>query len=446
MATRKTRERRERSKVSARKRAEEHKSGFSSKCYKVPDGTRMFSVKTEGVKRLDIIPYTVPEGANNPFAEAGELHFERTYYTHRDVGPDGDMYPCLKKTFNKPCPICDHRAAMLKDPDADENDVKALAPKERQLWNIFDHDDPDRGVQLWDFSFHLFGKQLDARVNNSDEEDGYEFFADPDEGMTLKVGFKEQSFGGNTFYQAETIDFKARKGPLDDELLEKALVLDSTLIRYDYDELKEIFLQTRTEDSPVREPKKSNRNEEDRPSNSRTRSQPKEEIEDDEEDFEEEQTPKQDAGGSKSKEKPATSAAKKSSRAKKESEDTTSDVSPSNTRKRRSSKSSESMPKASDFGLEVNMGVDHPEHGEDCTIIAISEDETAVYILDKDNRKHSVSPDSVTIIEYEEDEEEEKPKAKPTTKPKSKKAEKEPEPEPEPEDEDDGEWDDEWED
>lgn len=439
------RERREKAKVSARRRAEDHKSGFSSKSYKINDSTRLFIVKAEGVKKLDIIPYLVPENAHNPFAEAGDLHFERTYYTHRDIGPDGDMYPCLKKTFGAACPICDHRASMLRDPDADEKEVKSLAPKERQLWNIFDQDDPDKGVQLWDFSFHLFGKQLDARVNNSDEEDGYEFFADPDEGLTLKVGFEEKSFGGNTYYEATTIDFKPRRTALSDELLNKALILDDILIRYDYDELRNIFLQTKHEESPVRRPKDDD--DEDAPKTTRSRKEVKEEIEDDDEDFEKEQTPKS-RGRTAPKEEveedeaPAKSAGRKSTKEKETTEDATETASPSRRRRSERKDPTEGLPKASDFGIKVNMLCDHPEWGQDCSIIKISSDETAVYILDAKDVKHSVTPDTLSNLGFPEEEEAPAPKEEPKAKSKDKAAKGKKAKEPDPvDDDDDPEWD-----
>lgn len=437
--TTRARARQEKRKVSARKMAEEHKSGFSSKCYKINDDTKLFIVKKEEVKRIDIIPYVVPEGAKNPYAEPGDLHMERTYYSHRDIGPDGDMYPCMKKTFGKPCPICDHRQHMLKDPDSDAEAIKQMAPKERQLWNVFDHDDPDRGAQLWDFSFHLFGKLMNSRVNNADEEDGYEFYADPDEGMTLKVGFEEKSFGGNTFYEATTIDFKPRRQPLEDELLDKALVLDSLLIEYEYDELKEIFLQTKHEDKPVREPK----DEDEEPKVSRRSRPVKEEVEDDDDDFEKEQVPKEErpkrrSRPSDTKEEADASNVERPS-ARKTSETSTTDASPSRRRKSTRKDPTEGMPKASDFGIKVNMLADHAEHGSDCSVIAISKDETAVYILDAKNEKHSVTPDSLSNLGFpEEDEAEEKPKTK-AAKAKEKK-------EPEPDNDDDAEWDEEWED
>lgn len=252
----KRQERRE--KLSARKRALAHKDSLISRCFRVPNGVRLFQVKGEGVVKIDIIPYTVPEGAGNPYANDGDLHFERTYFCHRDVGPDSEVYPCLKKTFGEACPICDYRSKLIVDGDNNEELIRNLAPKERQLWNVFDYDNPDFGVQLWDCSFHLFGKVLDARITNSDEEDGYEYFADPEYGMTLRIGFSEKKLGTFSFYVAESIDFKPRRQPISQELLSQALVLDDLLIHYSYEELKRAFLQ-----HDIREPKEDEDDEDD---------------------------------------------------------------------------------------------------------------------------------------------------------------------------------------
>ena len=447
-------ERRERGKVSARKTAEDHKSGFQSKSIKIPDGVRLFIIKAEGVKRLEIIPYTVPEGSKNPNAEPGEMHFESTFWVHRDIGPDGDAYPCLKKTFGEACPICDFRAELLRDPDADENQVKNLAPKERQLWNVYDLDDPAKGVQLWDISFHLFGKQLYARVNNSDEEDNYEFFADPDEGMTLKVGFKEESFGGNAFFTTQTIDFKQRKEPLSDEILDKASVLDSLINHYDYDELKAVFLQTSTKksDEEVREPAKG--------SSDTPRKRPKPEEEDDEE----EEAPKKKTKPSDEEEERPAKRRRPEPKDEEEEEETPpkregkSDSKESRTDERKSAKSAEKsseQPKTKESDaaksaspskkskVKVNDIVDHDEWGE-CSVIKISSDGSAVYILDKDDKKHSVDPSELTVVEFEDEPEEEKPA------PKKKSAEKEASSKKskakEEKEEDDEEWDDDWDD
>lgn len=360
-------DRRERRKVSGRGRAETHKTGFDSTSVKLPDGVKYFAVKKEGVARLEVIPYTVPEGANNPYAETGDLHFERTYWAHRGIGPEGGSYICSAKTASKKCPICEHRAQLAKDPDADEDLVKDLAPRERQLWNIFDHDNADDGVQVWDVSYHLFGKMLDARIKNADEDDGYEYFADPEDGMTLKVGFAEKSFAGNTFYETATIDFKKRSQELDADIIKKANVLDSLLVLKDYDELKKIYLQTDDDDE---KPKKESERKE----------------------------------GARNKEE-----SKKSEEPKKE-------------------KSVEKRPStAIELGIERGDEVKHMKWGV-CTILKITDDGTTLSLVDEKDEVHKgVELDEIKIKKAETKKEEppqkkeEKPESKKETEKESKK-------------------------
>lgn len=237
---------RERPKLSAKRWAETADSGFTPTVVKLPDGVSFFQPKKAGTYRLEIVPYEVPDnprGGQNPNAQSGELHYERTYFSHRGIGADEKSYVCPARTAGKPCPICEHRKELMRDKDADEDLIKALAPKQRQLWNVYDHGDAEKGVQIWDVSFHLFGKQLKAAVLNADEDDKYEYFADPEDGLTLRVGMEEKSFAGNSFLEAASIGFKARKEPLAKEILDAAQPLDDLLILLEHDKLKSIFLQ-----------------------------------------------------------------------------------------------------------------------------------------------------------------------------------------------------------
>jgi len=246
---------RKRERVSARKRLETHKSGFVMTSLNVDKDVKFFKTTAAGVRRVDVIPYRAGKG--NPVAEEGELHFERTYWSHRAIGPNNESYVCRAKTAGLPCPVCEHRAKLAADPNGDEALVKQLAPRERQLWNVVDVDDDDGGVQLWDISFHLFGKLLDAEITNADEDEEYEYFADLEDGYTLKLGFEEKKFGqGRPYYEVVTIGFKARKQGYDEDILEQVVCLDDALIIPDYDELKKIFLQMEDADDEPDEPPK----------------------------------------------------------------------------------------------------------------------------------------------------------------------------------------------
>jgi len=248
MSKRKKKQRATRSsRKAAKRRSEEHKSGFDRTSLDVPEGVNLFGLKSDRPIRIDIIPYKVGKG--NPYADEGELHWERTFFVHRGIGPEQNNYVCPRRTADKKCPICEHRTKLMKDPEADEDLIKDLAPKERQLFNIVDTKDRDKGVQIWDISFWLFGKALDALRDNADEDDDYEAFADLEGGMTLKCAVEEKRFSGNTYYEVINIIFKPRREDYDEDMLDKSNCLDEVVKILPYKELKAIFLQTEDEDN-----------------------------------------------------------------------------------------------------------------------------------------------------------------------------------------------------
>ncbi|HEC65473.1 MAG TPA: hypothetical protein ENI23_09270, partial [bacterium] len=270
MATR-AKKRKEERRVSAQRRVETHKSGFERTTVTVSDDVQFFSLGKEGTKRIDIIPYTVGEG--NPFADLGELHFERTFWTHRDIGAEQNSYVCPAKTAKKKCPICEYRSSLQRDPNSDSELIKSLVPKERQLWNVIDLEESEKGVQLWEISFHLFGKRLDSEIENADEDDDYKYFADLKDGRTLKLGVVQKSIkGGKPFCDVDTIGFKTRREDYNESILEDVHNLDEILNILDYDKLKDIFLQV---DSDSEEKNKEERTK--KPTKKKTEEKPDEE-------------------------------------------------------------------------------------------------------------------------------------------------------------------------
>ncbi len=381
--------------VSARKRAESHKSGYESTSLNLPeDKSKLFKLTKAGTKRIDIIPYVAGEG--NKQANPGDLYFERTYWIHRGIGPSQDNYVCPAKTADKPCPICEYRARLAKDPSSDEDLIKDLAPRERQLWNVIDLDEPDAGVKVWDISYHLFGKLLDTEIRNADEDEDFEYYPDLERGKTLKLGVEDKSFGGNTFYEVVSIGFKQRSRQYDEDILEEVHNLDSIVQILPYDKLKSIFLQT-------------------------------EESSEEEEDEEPEEKPKKkttkpvkaDEGGDEDEE-PEEKPKKKVTK-------------PSNTDEE------ETWPVTADeVGIEVGMRVRHPEFGL-CKVVKISGDGTSLYIESRDGEFHrGVGPDEVEISAKKKEEtpvekvKKDKPEVKKTV--------------PKPSENDDEDWDQGWDD
>ena len=283
--------------TSARERAEKQKDGFTAPYLKLPDGVTLFKPKA-GTFLLDILPYTTGEG--NPWADEGSLHWERTFYVHRGIGANNDTFLCPRMTAKKRCPVCEHRIHLMKQASGDEEDekyIKDLSPKQRQLFNLVNRKDPDAKKQLWDHSYHTFGRMLDARLRNADEDDEWEKFFFLEDGLTIKVSFVEKSMGGYTFVDAESIDFKARKEPYDDSVLEEVQCLDDLLVLPDYDELKAALLQTEDEEDEDEEDEKP-------PSKRVSKSVRSERDEDEPEDEEEEEEDEKPRAG-KHKSKPS---------------------------------------------------------------------------------------------------------------------------------------------
>jgi len=243
MATKKKKKRQKRKMTSARRRAESQDSGFQKTTVRTPEGMGFLSFQTAGIKRLDFLPYMVKIG--NDFADAGDWHYEKTFHIHR-IGANGEAHVCPKRTVGKRCPICEEydRMRMKSTLSVDEEELmKSLRPKERQLFYVIDHDEREKGVQVWDMSTYLFGKKLDARIRNSDEDENFDTFFDPDDGMILKIGLEEKKFQSFSYYEVETIDFKKRKEPIDPELYEDLPSLDDLVKVEKYDKLKSIFHQ-----------------------------------------------------------------------------------------------------------------------------------------------------------------------------------------------------------
>jgi len=276
----------------ARRRAETNQGGGEFSTLRIPEGMGFFKPKV-GTYLMDIVPFIAGEG--NSCADKGELHFEKTFWTHPRLGADEKPYVCPAKTGGGKCPVCAEAAAMGKDPDADDKVRKSLIPKQRQLFMVYVHKEDDKKVQLWEVSYHNFGKLLDSRIRNSDEDDGWDMFYFPEasEGLTLKVSFEEETSPFGVFLDVKSIDFKNRKEDLFDTIEDPKVCLDELIKVPKFDELHKIFWQETEDEDDDEKPKKK--------STSKKKAQVEDDDEDDEDD--DEPAPKKKGSTSKSKKK-----------------------------------------------------------------------------------------------------------------------------------------------
>ena len=122
--------------------------------------------------------------------------------------------------------------------------------KMRQLINVIDLNAAEKGIQVWDVSWHLFGKSLKTALDNMDPDEDFDLFFHPKKGKTLKITATEESGGGFSFYDCSTISFKPRKEPYDMAVIEDAHCLDAMLKIPTYEQLLRIYLQI-PDDEPL---------------------------------------------------------------------------------------------------------------------------------------------------------------------------------------------------
>lgn len=224
-----------------RKRAESHSKGQST--VSLPDGMERMQVE-KGSNVLSIIPYEVAIKDHPEGARVGDYWYEKTFGIHYGVGPMEKKMVCPAMTAGKPCPVCEEQAKLRKDPDADEDTVKALRPKERQLFNVVDVKDDKATIKILEMSYHLFGKQLEEEVQQEDDLAG---FADVEGGKIIRVRFKKKKLGKNDYLEADRFDFKDR-GDLSEDILEQALDLDTLVQVPSYKEIKKEFEGSTSDD------------------------------------------------------------------------------------------------------------------------------------------------------------------------------------------------------
>jgi hypothetical protein len=336
----------------------ESKTSGSGKWLKTPQGVTFFNPKEVKPIKISVVPYEVTE-KGNPNCDPGFLYGERKAWCHFGIGPNQGSYVCNAKTYNTKCPVCEYRANLMKK-GGDEEHIKSLIPKERQLWNVVDHRDEAKGVQLWDISIHLFGKFLINVIDGAEPEEKERFqqYLDPEEGCVIKATPIAKPNGkGGTFNEFSNVQLIPRTKPLAQEWLDAALNLDKLVPPVDYDELKKIFLQT--EDEAI----------------------------DDDEDNDKDDSDDDD-------DKPVARNGKAKPKAKDDDEDD------------EDSDDDDDDPSAEDMGIEVGTVVTHKKWGT-CKVTKVSGDGTSVRVKDKNGKgeeRNGIAPKDPKVVKEDEDE------------------------------------------
>ena len=209
---------------------------------RLPQGTNLLSIKSPGLVKLVILPYTVPQGAKHPVAKPGEQHYARDYYVHKDFGPSGKAQAvCPRLTFGKPCPICEAIQSQLQSGQISKDQAKKLNAKQRTLFNVWTPDDGK--VLVFDVSYHTFTKSLYQIVGANVAIPGFEFadyFADAVDGSFIHATFVEKPLPTGPYRDLVAALF-TKHGGVPADVLAKAVPLDNLLIVESYEALKAKF-------------------------------------------------------------------------------------------------------------------------------------------------------------------------------------------------------------
>lgn len=202
------------------------------------DGLEIYRIK-EGTHVFDIIPYTA--GNHDPHLKPGEFAYVCDVWVHQNVGVTEDQYVCPAYNYKKPCPICEFQNELRKEKGGSADEVKALYPKRRCLYNVVVYDEKGKeeakGVQVMEVSYHWSEKEFLAQAKNP-KTGGITYFADPDEGKTVAFTRKGSGMDNSSVEGYKLMD---RDAPVTDAILDQAHVLDELLILAPYDEIKTAF-------------------------------------------------------------------------------------------------------------------------------------------------------------------------------------------------------------
>jgi len=192
----------------------------------------------EYAKIRDMKPYNIgPEIGIKP----GEDDYKLQYAFHPSLGAEKKDYLCLRHMFGKACPVCEELDPIWskkKEERTKEEQEKGkkLGHKWRVMYNIYDYADPDGGIKLLDYSYHLFEKFLQDKIEGDDG--GILDFIDLEDGRTVIFDCREKSIPGSTnvFLEVEGIRFLERE-PYEDDIYDTVFPLDTLLVIPTYEDV-----------------------------------------------------------------------------------------------------------------------------------------------------------------------------------------------------------------
>lgn len=200
-----------------------------------------------GLYWVDLLPFPVgrdyPDTKFNKGAKA-PFDYKFEYWVHRGVGPNRDNYICKYRMGMGKCPICEEYYAQLEEYKKeflaegmdDKSAFKAAADKtsvpgskHRVVYNI-NIAGEELSPKILESSYAWTQKEFSKAYDSERQLDpDIPHFADPLEGMSLKLSMEEGNFAGRSFTQLNFRDFRERKKQYSEAVLEKTIDIGSLM-------------------------------------------------------------------------------------------------------------------------------------------------------------------------------------------------------------------------
>jgi hypothetical protein len=218
---------------------------------------------------FDIVPYIA--GNYNPHFDKGDEAYVVEIFIHKQVGGGDTSYICPKKTWGKPCPICEHRISELKN-GVDWKELQEFNTTKypTSIYNVivYDSDEEEKkGIQLFivphfNMEFKLKGLVESTPKEIAMGEPPEKLYSDPTEEGYMISFVRNNLEGAN--YEALSHQLVKRNYSVED-MIDQAYCLDELLVIPTYDELWEALYGEKLNNDP--EPDKDTSNQSEAPIN-----------------------------------------------------------------------------------------------------------------------------------------------------------------------------------
>ncbi len=211
---------------------------------KADNEVRFFTPK-EGRNMINIVPYEI-KSKNHPLVQQGimkigNIDYVMDVWVHRSIGPNQMDVVCLRKNYNKACPICEAMDEAKAAGNRDE--MNALKPRRRVFYNVINVNEPDGEIMVFETSHFNFEKELIEEAREQSDDQNIVDFADIDNGCVIEFRGSKAKFEGFEYMEFKSFRFRERgKGQeVTEEDVERAVSFDAIMTVLSYDQIKKIL-------------------------------------------------------------------------------------------------------------------------------------------------------------------------------------------------------------